>query len=109
MLRSSLFVMLFSLFLLGAGHSQDPKKEDPKREDKEGKLKGFLPQYYGKLGLSTDQKQRVYKIRNETKAKLEELERQKAKLRADEKEALEKVLTPDQLKKLKDLRLGEKP
>jgi Spy/CpxP family protein refolding chaperone len=104
-------VLLLSVALvLGAGAQDKEKdkkdKDKPKEPDK--KLKGTLPQYFKALGLTDAQKQRVYKIRAETKEKLDELEKTKAKLKAEEKEALEKVLTPDQLKELKKLRSGEK-
>lgn len=103
-----LVVTLLALTLLGAASFQE-KDKDKKPEDKTpAKLKGYLPPLYKKLGLRDDQTQKIYKIRGDFKTKTEELKRQIEKLKSDEKEALEKVLTPEQLKRLKELRLGEK-
>jgi hypothetical protein len=79
-------------------------KDKPKEPDK--KLKGALPQHDKALGLTDKQKQSVYKLRAEYKDKFDELEKTKAKLKAEEKEALEKLLTPEQLNELKKLRAG---
>jgi hypothetical protein len=90
-------VSLLLLALIGAVYSQDTPK-----------LRGQLPQNYGKLGLRDDQKQAIYKVRADYKTKIDQLRKQLEKLRADEKEALEKLLTPEQLKRLKEIRSGEK-
>jgi len=111
MLRPALMfvlIVLLGLAFLAPGHSQETKKEEKKKEEPPAKLKGYLPQFFGKLGLSAEQKQKIYKIRADVKAKLDDLDKQKNKIRAEEKEALEKVLTPDQFKQLKALRTGEK-
>jgi len=34
----------------------------PKKDDPPVKVKGFLPMNWGKIGLSDDQKQEIYKI-----------------------------------------------
>jgi hypothetical protein len=90
-------VLVLVLALMGAAYSQDTPK-----------LKGTLPQNYGKIGLTDVQKQSVYKIRADYRGKIEQLQKQIAKLKMEEKEALEKVLTPEQLKRLKEIRSGEK-
>jgi Spy/CpxP family protein refolding chaperone len=92
--------------VLGAG-AQDKEKDKDKPKEPDKKLKGTLPTNFKALGLTDKQKQAVYKVRAEYKEKLDELEKARAKLKAEEKEALEKVLTPDQLKELKKLRSGE--
>jgi hypothetical protein len=69
-------------------------------------VKGYLPANYGKLGLSDEQKQKVYKIQADYKAKAESLERQLAALKTEQKSALEGVLTPAQKTKLKEILLG---
>jgi Spy/CpxP family protein refolding chaperone len=88
--------LVLVLALIGAAHSQDTK------------VRGTLPQKWGKLGLRDDQKQAIYKIRGEYKGKIDQLQKQIDKLKHDERESMEKVLTPDQLKRLKALLTGEK-
>jgi hypothetical protein len=90
-------VVVLVLALVGATYSQDTPK-----------IRGQLPANYGKLGLTDVQKQSVYKIRAEYKGKMDQLLKQLTKLRMEEKESLEKVLTPEQLKRLKEIRSGEK-
>jgi Spy/CpxP family protein refolding chaperone len=109
-LRALAVVLVTALLVCGAAAYQDKDKDkDKKDKDKdEKKLKGTLPAHYKALGLTDKQKQAVYKLRAEYKDKFDELEKTKAKLKADEKEALEKLLTPEQLKELKKLRSGEK-
>jgi hypothetical protein len=77
--------------------------------DDKPKYRGILPPYYKKLGLGSDQVQQIYKIQTGFREKADELKRQLAKLKADEKAAVEKVLTPGQLKRLRELRSGEGP
>jgi hypothetical protein len=67
-----------------------------------------LPAYYGKLFLREGQKQQILKLRAAYRAKRDALPRQTDQLKAEEKKALEEVLTPVQLKHLRQLRTGEK-
>jgi hypothetical protein len=107
---SNLRVAVLALTLIGVAYGQDKKPDEKKPDDKPTtKLKGYLPQYYKKLGLRDDQLQRIYKIRADTRAKADELKAKMEKLRADEKEQLEKALTPEQLKRLRELQTGAKP
>jgi Spy/CpxP family protein refolding chaperone len=100
-----------TLAMIGVVYSQDKKPDDKKPDDKKPpvKLKGYLPQNWKKLGLRDDQVQKIYKIRADAKAKADELKAKLDKLKAEEKEQLEKVLTPEQLKRLREIRTGEKP
>jgi hypothetical protein len=88
-------VAVVALAVVGASLSGD---------DKLAKERPPLPAYYGKLGLRDDQRQQILKLRAGFKAKRDELQRQIDKLKADEKVALETVLTPVQLKRLRELR-----
>src|SRR5687767_4144681 len=111
MLYLRVAVVMLAVALLGAAAYQDKDKDKDKPKDKDKappKLKGQLPQYYKQVGLSTDQVQRVYKIQNDYKEKMDELKRKMEQLKSDQKEAMENVLTPEQRKKLKALRSGEK-
>jgi len=101
MTRLGFGVIVLMAALLVPGLAQD-RKDDKKGDDPPVKLKGQLPQGYGKLKLSDEQKQRIYKIQATYKAKLDDLEKQKKKLQSDRKKEYEKVLTKDQLQKLRE-------
>lgn len=76
-------------------------------DKKDEKVKGFLPQYWKNLGLSDSQKQKVYQTQAAYKAKIEDLEMQKLKLKQEERAELIKILTDDQKAALQKLTLGE--
>jgi Spy/CpxP family protein refolding chaperone len=110
MLYLRLAVVMVAVALLGAAAFQEKDKDKGKKDDKTpAKLKGTLPMHYKQVGLSADQVQKIYKIQADYKDKLEDLKKKMDQLKSDQKDAMEKVLTPDQLKKLKALRAGEKP
>jgi Spy/CpxP family protein refolding chaperone len=71
------------------------------------KLKGVLPPNWGKLGLTDEQKQKVYKIEADYKGKIADLQKQIDELKGKEKEDMLKVLSDEQKKRLKDI-LAEK-
>ena len=96
---------MIGLGLVGA-QVKDKEKEPDKAPPV--KLKGQLPTFYKSLGLRDDQRQAILKIRAESKAKQDELRAAIEKLRADERGLLEKVLTADQIKRLRELRTGDK-
>jgi Spy/CpxP family protein refolding chaperone len=106
-MRVRLGVAILAVALLGATY-QEKEKEKKGDETPPAKVKGTLPQNFGKLGLSTEQKQKIYRLRAEYRGKIQELEQKIARLRAEQKEAEEAVLTPEQKKKLRELRTGEK-
>ena len=85
---------------------------DDKKESKSGGEK--LPAQWGKLGLSDDQKSKIYSIEDEYKPQIEALEKQVKELRHKEKLAMETVLTDAQKARLKEILLdkaglGDKP
>ena len=84
--------------LVGTGTSGGEKKE---------KIKGFLPNGWKDLGLSADQKEKIYKIQMEYKAKIEELKDAERKLKATEKGELVKILTESQKEHLQKLAVGD--
>ena len=103
-MRSALLVGVFALAFavtvgLGGSNGQDPK-QPPKVEPK---AKGFLPQNWGALGLTADQKAKVYKVQAKYNADIDKLEAEikdfKAKLT---KERFE-ILTAEQKKALEDI------
>ena len=64
--RLCLLALLGAMFVLSGGLvGQEKKKDDPKKKDDSPvKAKGMLPPNWGKLGLSDEQKQKIYKIQN---------------------------------------------
>lgn len=110
MSRVCVCVLLAGLFALSGGLAgQNPKKDDPKakKDDPPVKLKGFLPANFGKLGLSEDQKQQVYKIHNKYDTEIDKLEAKIVELKAEKAKEAKAVLTADQKKRLEDILLGK--
>ncbi len=73
------------------------KGEGTKKATKPGDR---LPANYGQIGLSEDQKKKVYDIQNKYDDQLAALQKQIADLKAKEASEVEAVLTPDQVKAL---------
>lgn len=120
MLRASLFALLSGTLVLTAGSvAQEPKKDDPpksakkddakpaKKDETETKLKGSLPRGYGKLGLSDDQKQEIYKIQAKHDAEIDKLLAKIAEHKAARAKEVKAVLTAEQKKRLEDALLGK--
>jgi hypothetical protein len=82
---------------------QDPKKEP----EPPARVRGTLPRYYKQLGLSDEQKRAVYTVQGRYRDKIEALAEQIRKLRAEEAQEFEKVLTDAQKARLRELKLGE--
>jgi hypothetical protein len=89
--------------LIGGGLYGQDKKDDPV------KVKGVLPANWGKLGLSDEQKQKIYKVQADFDQKLAALEKQIKELKAQEKTEMEKVLTDAQKARLKEILLEKVP
>lgn len=67
---------------------------------KAGRSGDRLPANYGKIGVSEDQRKKIYEIQNKYDDQIEVLQKQIADLRAKEKTELEAVLTAEQKKSL---------
>src|SRR5262245_5070390 len=91
-------ILIIAVALLSGAwlHGQD-KKDDTT------KFKGVLPANWAKLGLTDDQKQKVYKVQTEYNDKIGALEKQIKDLKATEKGEMEKVLTDAQKARLKEI------
>lgn len=111
MLRLSVLALLGGLLTLSGGVvGQDTKKEAVKVEKKDtapGKVKGMLPANWGKIGLSADQKQEVYKIQAKYNAEIDKLEAKIKELKGVRDKEMKAVLTADQQKKLNDIRTSK--
>ena len=62
-----------------------------------------LPPNYGKLGLSDEQKDKVYSIQSRYYKQIQELEKQLAEIREQEAEEISKILTPGQRLRLQEI------
>ena len=92
------------LALVGGGwlFGQDEKKEQPK-------VKGTLPANWNKLGLTDEQKQKVYSVRAEYGTKIAELRAEIQKLQKKEQEEMQKVLTDAQKARLREILTEKAP
>ena len=91
-------VLLGCALLVDTGSSQE--KKDPK-------IKSQLPQGFGKLNLSKDQKGKMHEAQVKYRMKIKALEEQIADLRAQERMELVGMLTPDQREMYRKIQLGE--
>jgi hypothetical protein len=71
--------------------------------------KGKLPVNWSKLGLSDDQKEKIYRVRGEYQSKIEELQLRIRQLQREERLELEKVLTDSQKKRLREILASKGP
>ena len=88
-------IVTLALVSVGGLLSQDAKKD--------GKARGSLPPNFGKLGLSEEQKQKIYTIQSDYKAKIDVLEKQLKDLKKKELDDMNKVLTADQRTQLRKI------
>jgi len=100
-LRGVFLVVAIALLAGGVLHGQDKKDDAPV------KLKGQLPPNWGKLGLTDEQKQKVYKVQADFDQKKAALEKQLKDLKSQERGEMEKVLSDAQKARLKELLLGK--
>ena len=96
---ATLGVLIAALLIANGLPGQD--KKDDKQPDPT--IRGVLPPNWGKLELSTEQKQKIYKIEAETKQKVYDLQKQIDELKGKEKQDMLGVLTAEQKKKLKEI------
>jgi Spy/CpxP family protein refolding chaperone len=94
------FALLAGIAFVSFGGLMSQEKKDPP------KTKGTLPRNWGKLELSADQKQAIYKVKVKYKEELQKLKEKEDQLKADELREMVKLLTPQQKKKLEELTTG---
>jgi hypothetical protein len=68
-----------------------------------------LPPYFAQIGLSTDQRARVLKVRQDYAPRIERLEQELADLTSQRDAEVEALLTTDQKSKLESLRKAPRP
>jgi Spy/CpxP family protein refolding chaperone len=103
--------LAFSLVLVGFCSPLAVGKPADDKSDKapDTKMRGQLPQNWSKLGLSDKQKQDIYKVQNDYMAKIDALRKQMDDLKTAEKKEMEKILTPAQKERLKEILTGKAP
>lgn len=106
MLRASTFALFCGTLVLAAGLSAQDAKPVAKAEDT-SKVKGFLPQNWGKIGLTDDQRQQVYKVQAKYNTEIEKLEAKIKELKGTRDQEMKAVLSPDQKKKLEEILTGK--
>jgi Spy/CpxP family protein refolding chaperone len=108
MFYARLLTLLCGLFALTGGLAdlsaqEKGKKDDPvKKDEPAGKVKGQLPQGWGKIGLTDEQKQKVYKIHAKYNDQIDKLEAQIKELKEKRDHERYDVLTAEQKKRLKE-------
>lgn len=109
MSRFALCVLLGAMFVLSGGLvGQEPKQKDDKTKvEPPVKAKGVLPTNWGKLGLSDDQKQQIYKIQNKYDDEIDKLDAKIKDMKAARTKDMRGVLTADQKKRLEEIVLGK--
>jgi hypothetical protein len=75
-------------------------KSRTKTASKEGRKR--LPRYYGKLGLSDGQREKIYSIQAKHESEIDKLEKQLADAKAKQDSECRKVLNADQKKQLSE-------
>lgn len=78
-------------------------KRSPKKAGTKKKAGGRLPAYYGQIGLTAEQREKIYGIQRTYREQIQELRKQLQTLEAKQKEEIDDVLTEEQKTKLADL------
>jgi hypothetical protein len=107
MSRFTLMLAFVAAFLAGGllmngltTQAQEKKADDPKP-------RGTLYPKWKELGLSKDQITMIYKIQSDYRGQIDKLAEQIKKLRAEEHAEAEKILTPAQKARLKEILTGD--
>ena len=107
MLRSRIGGLLMGLSLIAVlglfpSQAQEPAKEKP--APARVNIVRRVPRYFGQIGLSPDQKEKIYDIREKHASKLDELKKQLSDAQLKELVDCEAVLIDSQKKVLSQIR-----
>ena len=101
-LRFALFAA--GLFFIGGGLvGQEAKKDSKEKESSTAKVKGQLPQNWAKLGLTDEQKKKVYAIDAKHDEEIDKLNEKIKELKEKKRKEQLEVLTSEQKKRLEAL------
>ena len=75
-----------------------------KAAKKPAKQRGRLPNFYGQIGLSDEQRDKVYGIQQQYRDQIRDLQQKLNELKDKQTAEIDAVLTPDQLKKVEELK-----
>ena len=103
MLRLRLILPMVVTVLIGGWLVGDDTKEPPVIIPKQ------LPKNWKRLGLSEDQIQTIHKTQAKYVTQIDQLTAKIAQLKKEEKAELEKILTPAQKARLREILLGDTP
>jgi Spy/CpxP family protein refolding chaperone len=110
MFRLRLLVVAVALVVVASPWVEGQDSTKPKdAKEPAGKMRGQLPQNWGKLGLSEEQKQKIYEAQGKYRTKIDALQKQIADLRDQEKKDMEVVLTDAQKARLREIVSGKAP
>ena len=115
---ATLICLAAGFLSLPRGYSQDTAKKAPKPpaakpetakvETAAPKVKNRLPNNFGKLGLSDEQRDKIYAIQAQRQVEIDKLEKQLEVLRNQEDAEVQAVLTKEQQTKLGELTAAAK-
>lgn len=108
---ASMVVVALFAFALGSQASVDFTVGQEKAAEKEKaapakvarKPRGRLPQYYGQVGISSEQRQKIYDVQAVYGKQIGELQKQIDALKKKQNTEVAAVLTPEQKTKLDEL------
>ena len=110
--QAGLVLLLCSISTVALGQTKSSKStrssskttsQKSQANETEKELTGRLPRYFASL-VDDEQRQEIYAIRNDFRDEIEALEKKLAALKVKEMQAVEKVLTTTQRRKLASLR-----
>ncbi len=100
--RLRVLVPVLLAAVIATGWLQGQDKDVPPKNRK-------LPTYWSKLGLSDEQKKDAMKLIFKYGGQIDQLDQKIKDLKREEKGELDKILTPAQKDRLREILLGEKP
>ncbi len=87
----------------GKKEAPEPKEKDSSKDAPEKGDKGQLPTYWKQLGLSDEQKAKVYKLNAKYAGEIDKLEAQIKEMKAKLAKERNEILDPAQKKKLEEI------
>ncbi|MBL4886512.1 MAG: hypothetical protein JKY95_18545 [Planctomycetaceae bacterium] len=98
--HASLLVILSAMLISGASHAQDAPK---KTQQPKVKITNRVPNNYGKIGLSDEQRKKIYTIQSSYRTKMQSLLRELNDLRTQQNLEIQSTLTEQQRKELQTI------